>query len=147
MYNGLAQSKVLLTPSGQLETITTLEYGYMLVSTDPKEPVMLFGRNGSSATEEVSADDIPGLREFIATIMPVALEAGGQMKMLHFQPHDERGREMKIVAGLRAMNLRGFHLIQIIPVPLDMPTDRNGQLAYDFEPFEATFAARFAVRH
>lgn len=137
----------LLTPSGEPETILTLDYGYMLVSTDPQEPVRLFGRNGSSAAEEIGIDDIPSLREFVKPIMEAALKAGGRMQIIHFAPNDGEIREMKLVAGLRDMNLRGHHLIQIIPVPLDMPLDSDGQLAYDFEPFEATFASRFAVKH
>ncbi len=137
----------LLTPSGQPETIFTLDYGYILVSTDPREPVLLYGRNGSNSTEEVGMDDIPSLRELVKPIMEAALKAGGKMQIIHFTPHDAGTKEMKLVAGLRAMNPRGHHLVQIIPVPLDMPLDRDGQLAYDFEPFEATFASRFAVKH
>lgn len=137
----------LLTPSGEPETILTLDYGYMLISTDPKEPVLVFGRNGSRDTEEVTMDDIPSLREFVAPIMEAALKAGGRMQLIHFAPHDENIREMKLIAGLRAMNQRGHYLLQIVPVPLDMPLDSAGQLSYDFEPFEAAFASRFAVKH
>jgi len=137
----------LLTPSGQPETILTLDYGYMLVSTNPKEPVLIFGRNGSRDTEEVGIDDIPSLKEFVTPIIEAALKAGGRMQLIHFAPHDENVKEMKLVAGLRAMNPRGDYLVQIVPVPLDMPLDSEGQLAYDFEPFEATFASRFSVKH
>lgn len=137
----------LLSPTGQPETILTLDYGYMLVSTNPTEPVLIFGRNGSRAIEEVAMDDISSLREFVAPIKEAALKAGGRMQLIHFAPHAENVPGMKVAAGLRAMNLRGDYLIQIVPLPLDMPLDSDGQLSYDFEPFEAAFASRFAVKH
>lgn len=146
MFSSSAQPAELLTPSGQPETILTLDYGYMLASTNPKEPIFLFGRNGGSTTEELEIDSIPGLREFVATVMTPTLKAGGKLQIIHFEPHD-LGREMKVVTALKAMNLRGFHLIQIVPVPLDMPLDREGQLTYDFAPFEAAYMSRTAVKH
>ncbi|MEI3807623.1 hypothetical protein V6R85_24175 [Agrobacterium sp. CCNWLW32] len=146
MYSGPSQPKELLTQSGKPETIQTLDFGYMLVSTNPEDQVLIVGRDGKDGREAIDADFVPGLREFIAPIVKSSLAAGGKMQLFHFEPLDD-SREMKIAAWLQMMDARGVHWIRVMPVPLDMPLDRDGQLAYDFEPFEATFASRFAVKH
>lgn len=147
MYNGPAQPKELLTPSGQPETITTLEYGYMLASTDPKDPILIVGRDGKDGREAVPVDLVPGLQDFIAPIVKSAVPEGGKLQLFHYQPHEEGKREMKVAAFLQAMDSRGVHWTRIVALPLDFPLDRDGQLNYDMEPFDAAFESRFAVRH
>ncbi|AYM66138.1 hypothetical protein G6L68_25475 [Agrobacterium fabrum] len=147
MYNGPAQPKELLTPSGQPETIQTLEYGYLLVSSNPKDAVLIVGRDGRDGREAVPADLVPGLRDFITPIAKSAVKQGGRLQLFHYQPHEEGQREMKVAAFLQAMDSRGVHWTRIVSLPLDFPLDHDGQLNYDMAPFDAAFESRFAVRH
>lgn len=147
MYSGPQQPKELLTPSGKPETIQTLEYGYILASTNPKDPVLIVGRDGRDSREAVPVGMVPGLREFVTPIFEAILADPPNAKLIHFQPHVEDAPEMKVSAEFETRDPKGHYWIRIISLPLDFPLDLEGQRNYDTTTFEASAEARFAIRH
>lgn len=132
----------LLGKSGQPETISTLEYAYILAHVTRREHVLIVGRDGKDGRETVEMNRIPGLKEFVAHAVKAVKNGRGAAQILHYEPK-AKGREMKAAAWPDF----GGIAIRILPLPLDFPLDPEGQRSYDLTRLGDEFNARFVTKH